>query len=43
MGEMGSDLLERASTLTEALQSLVEVAPDEEALVLLDRKQVASR
>ena len=36
---MGSDLLERASTLTEALQSLVEVAPDEEALVLLDRKQ----
>jgi fatty-acyl-CoA synthase len=36
---MGQDVLDRALTLTEALQSLVESQPDEEALVFVDRRE----
>ena len=36
---MTQDVLDRALTLTEALQSLVESQPDEEALVFVDRRE----
>ena len=39
MGAAMLDALDEARTLIEALQSLVETKPDDEALVLLDRKQ----
>ena len=39
MGPAMLDALDEARTLLEALHSLVETKPDDEALVLLDRKQ----